>query len=62
MFRPSVRTLAFPRTTSPLRALDADPIHRTAVLGTPERGGHFAVYEAPAEFIAEVRARLRALV
>jgi pimeloyl-ACP methyl ester carboxylesterase len=30
--------------------------------GTPERGGHFAAYEAPAEFVAEVRAGLRALV
>ena len=30
--------------------------------GTPGRGGHFAAYEAPAEFVAEVRAGLRALV
>ncbi|MFJ4654329.1 epoxide hydrolase family protein [Nocardia sp. NPDC088792] len=30
--------------------------------GRPERGGHFAAYEAPAEFVAEVRAGLRALV
>ena len=30
--------------------------------GTPERGGHFAAYEAPGEFVAEVRAGLRALV
>jgi len=30
--------------------------------GTPKRGGHFAAYEAPAEFVAEVRAGLRALV
>ncbi len=30
--------------------------------GTPERGGHFAACEAPAEFVAEVRAGLRALV
>jgi hypothetical protein len=30
--------------------------------GTPARGGHFAAYEAPAEFVAEVRAGLRALV
>jgi hypothetical protein len=29
--------------------------------GTPERGGHFAAYEAPADFIAEVRPGLRAL-
>jgi epoxide hydrolase len=29
--------------------------------GTPERGGHFAAYEAPAEFVAEVRSGLRAL-
>ena len=29
--------------------------------GTPARGGHFAAYEAPAEFIAEVRVGLRAL-
>jgi epoxide hydrolase len=29
--------------------------------GTPVRGGHFAAYEAPAEFVAEVRAALRAL-
>jgi len=29
--------------------------------GTPERGGHFAAYEAPGEFVAEVRAGLRAL-
>jgi len=29
--------------------------------GTPQRGGHFAAYEAPAEFVAEVRAGLRAL-
>ncbi|MEY9840847.1 epoxide hydrolase family protein [Streptacidiphilus sp. EB103A] len=29
--------------------------------GTPARGGHFAAYEAPAEFVAEVRAGLRAL-
>ena len=30
--------------------------------GTPARGGHFAAYEAPGEFVAEVRAGLRALV
>jgi hypothetical protein len=30
--------------------------------GTPKRGGHFAAYEAPGEFVAEVRAGLRALV
>jgi pimeloyl-ACP methyl ester carboxylesterase len=30
--------------------------------GTPKRGGHFAAYEAPAEFVAEVRAGLCALV
>jgi pimeloyl-ACP methyl ester carboxylesterase len=30
--------------------------------GTPKRGGHFAAYEAPAEFVAEVRAGLRALI
>jgi pimeloyl-ACP methyl ester carboxylesterase len=30
--------------------------------GTPARGGHFAAYEAPAEFVAEVRAGLRALI
>jgi epoxide hydrolase len=30
--------------------------------GTPERGGHFAAYEAPGEFVAEVRAGVRALV
>jgi pimeloyl-ACP methyl ester carboxylesterase len=30
--------------------------------GTPERGGHFAAYEAPGQFVAEVRAGLRALV
>jgi hypothetical protein len=29
--------------------------------GTPARGGHFAAYEAPAEFVAEVRAGLAAL-
>ena len=29
--------------------------------GTPARGGHFAAYEAPAEFVAEVRAGLRGL-
>jgi pimeloyl-ACP methyl ester carboxylesterase len=29
--------------------------------GTPKRGGHFAAYEAPDEFIAEVRAALRSL-
>jgi epoxide hydrolase len=29
--------------------------------GTPARGGHFAAYEAPAEFVAEVRKALRAL-
>jgi epoxide hydrolase len=29
--------------------------------GTPGRGGHFAAYEAPGEFVAEVRAGLRAL-
>jgi epoxide hydrolase len=29
--------------------------------GTPERGGHFAAYEAPGEFVVEVRAGLRAL-
>jgi epoxide hydrolase len=29
--------------------------------GTPGRGGHFAAYEAPEEFAAEVRAALRAL-
>jgi len=28
----------------------------------PARGGHFAAYEAPAEFVAEVRAGPRALV
>jgi epoxide hydrolase len=30
--------------------------------GTPARGGHFAAYEAPSEFVTEVRAGLRALV
>jgi hypothetical protein len=30
--------------------------------GTPKRGGHFAAYETPAEFVAQVRAGLRALV
>jgi pimeloyl-ACP methyl ester carboxylesterase len=30
--------------------------------GTPARGGHFAAYEAPDEFVAEVRAGLHALV
>ena len=30
--------------------------------GRPARGGHFAAYEAPAEFVAEVRAGLRILV
>jgi epoxide hydrolase len=30
--------------------------------GTPKRGGHFAAYEAPGEFVTEVRAGLRALV
>jgi hypothetical protein len=30
--------------------------------GTPERGGQFAAYEACAEFVAELRAGLRALV
>ena len=29
--------------------------------GTPARGGHFAAYEAPAEFVAEVRAGIHAL-
>ena len=29
--------------------------------GTPAHGGHFAAYETPAEFVAEVRAGLRAL-
>jgi len=29
--------------------------------GTAERGGHFAAYEAPGEFVAEIRAGLRAL-
>jgi hypothetical protein len=29
--------------------------------GTPQRGGHFAAYENPAEFVTEVRAGLRAL-
>jgi hypothetical protein len=29
---------------------------------TPGRGGHFAAYEAPGEFTAEVRTGLRALV
>ena len=29
--------------------------------GTPAHGGHFAAYEAPGEFVAEVRAGLRAL-
>ena len=29
--------------------------------GAPKRGGHFAAYEVPAEFVAEVRAGLRAL-
>jgi pimeloyl-ACP methyl ester carboxylesterase len=29
--------------------------------GIPARGGHFAAYEAPAEFVAEVHAGLRAL-
>jgi pimeloyl-ACP methyl ester carboxylesterase len=29
--------------------------------GAPARGGHFAAYEVPAEFVAEVRAGLRAL-
>ncbi len=30
--------------------------------GTPAHGGHFAAYEAPAEFVDEVRAGVRALV
>jgi pimeloyl-ACP methyl ester carboxylesterase len=30
--------------------------------GTPQRGGHFAAYEAPPEFVTEVRAGLRALL
>ena len=30
--------------------------------GTPARGGHFAAYEAPSEFVTELRAGLRALV
>jgi len=30
--------------------------------GTPQRGGHFAAYEAPAEFVAELRAGLRAFL
>jgi hypothetical protein len=30
--------------------------------GTPQRGGHFAAYEAPGEFVGEVRAGLRALM
>jgi epoxide hydrolase len=30
--------------------------------GTPARGGHFAAYEAPSEFVTEVRPGLRALV
>jgi epoxide hydrolase len=30
--------------------------------GTPVRGGHFAAYEAPGEFVAEVRAGLRSLL
>jgi epoxide hydrolase len=29
--------------------------------GTPQRGGHFAAYENPAEFVTEIRAGLRAL-
>jgi epoxide hydrolase len=29
--------------------------------GTPAWGGHFAAYEAPSEFVTEVRAGLRAL-
>ena len=29
--------------------------------GTPARGGHFAAYEAPAEFVAQVRAAIHAL-
>lgn len=29
--------------------------------GTPARGGHFAAYEVPAEFVAEVRKGLSAL-
>jgi epoxide hydrolase len=29
--------------------------------GTPQRGGHFAAYENPVEFVTEVRAGLRAL-
>jgi hypothetical protein len=29
--------------------------------GTPARGGHFAAYEAPAEFVTEVRAGIHAL-
>jgi len=29
--------------------------------GTPAHGGHFAAYEAPGEFVTEVRAGLRAL-
>ena len=29
--------------------------------GTPAHGGHFAAYEAPGEFVAELRAGLRAL-
>jgi pimeloyl-ACP methyl ester carboxylesterase len=30
--------------------------------GTPQRGGHFAAYENPAEFVTEVRSGLRALL
>jgi hypothetical protein len=29
--------------------------------GTPARGGHLAAYEAPSEFVTEMRAGLRAL-